>query len=86
MEFKLISEEVLKLAFLKGIDNFIELYNLQSNKNFVSKTLGNLAMNVKNQGVHTNYIASSEVEQANRIKTILNRNYKLNTFFTNLKI
>ncbi|ORM38801.1 hypothetical protein A2G94_02010 [Francisella endosymbiont of Ornithodoros moubata] len=47
MEFKLISEEVLKLAFLKGIDNFIELYNLQSNKNFVSKTLGNLAMNVK---------------------------------------
>lgn len=32
MEFKLIFEEVLKLAFLKGIDNFIELYNLQSNK------------------------------------------------------
>ncbi len=41
---------------------------------------------LKNQGVHTNYIASSEVEQANRIKTILNRDDKLNTFFTNLKI
>ncbi|MFV9972057.1 MAG: hypothetical protein AB8V41_00020 [Francisella endosymbiont of Hyalomma asiaticum] len=43
-------------------------------------------MNVKNQVVHTNYISSSEVEQANRIKTILNRDDKLNTFFTNLKI
>ncbi|MFV9931561.1 MAG: hypothetical protein AB8V03_04180 [Francisella endosymbiont of Hyalomma asiaticum] len=86
MEFKLIFEEVLKLAFLKGIDNFIELYNLQSNKNFVNKTLGNLAMNVKNQDVHTNYIANSEVEKANHIKTILNRDSKLNTFFTNLKI
>ncbi|MFV9967265.1 MAG: hypothetical protein AB8V10_04160 [Francisella endosymbiont of Hyalomma asiaticum] len=86
MEFKLIFEEVLKLAFLKGIDNFIELYNLQSNKNFVNKTLGNLAMNVKNQDVHTNYIVNSEVEKANHIKTILNRDSKLNTFFTNLKI
>lgn len=81
MEFKLISEEVLKLAFLKGIDNFIELYNLQSSKNFVSKTLGNLAMNVKKQEVHASYIASSEVKQANRIKTILNRDDKLNTFY-----
>lgn len=38
-------------------------------------------MNVKNQEVHTNYIASSEVEKANHIKTILNRDSKLNTFF-----
>ncbi|OIN83469.1 hypothetical protein [Francisella sp. TX07-6608] len=78
---KFISKEVLKLAFSRGIDKFIELYNLQSNKNLVSETLGNLAMNVKNQGVHTNYISSSEVEQANRIKAILNRDGELDTFF-----
>ncbi|APC92456.1 MULTISPECIES: hypothetical protein [Francisella] len=80
---KFISKEVLKLAFSRGIDNFMEIYKLQSNKNYVSETLGNLAINFKSkEAVHTNHIFSSEVEQANRIKAILNRDGELQDFFS----
>ncbi|WP_150466543.1 hypothetical protein [Francisella sp. SYW-9] len=63
----------LKAATLKGIDSFIELYKIQNNRNYLSTTLGNLVQNFYEQGVHTNEITSTEVEKANRIRAILNR-------------
>ncbi|API87671.1 hypothetical protein [Francisella uliginis] len=79
---KIISKKVLELAFSKGIDNFIEIYKLQANKNYVSETLGNFAMNFKSEkAVHTNYISDSEVDHANRIKAILNRDDNHDDFF-----
>ena len=80
---KIISKKVLELAFSRGIDNFIEIYKLQANKNYVSETLGNLSMNFKSKkAIHTNYISDSEVEQANRIKAILNRDDNHDAFFS----
>ncbi|AJC48354.1 hypothetical protein IB642_04600 [Allofrancisella guangzhouensis] len=69
---KIISEEALIEAFLKGIDNFNGLYKLQSSKNIISSNLGNLFLQ-KNQSVHTNDITSIEVEKANNIKAALIR-------------
>ncbi|WP_150466546.1 hypothetical protein [Francisella sp. SYW-9] len=69
----IISMSALKAATLKGIDSFIELYKIQNNRNYLSTTLGNLAQNFCGQGVHTNEITSIEVEKANRIRAILNR-------------
>lgn len=78
MEF--ISLEVLKNAFLKGIDSFIELYNIQNNKNIISSTLGNTAINIgklknfsKGNFVHTNEITVSEITKANNLKAAINR-------------
>jgi hypothetical protein len=71
--YRIISAESLKKAFINGIDSFIGLYNLQANKSYVSSTLGNLAMNIKSQGVHTYEITTLEIEKANRIKAIIDR-------------
>ncbi|QIV96691.1 hypothetical protein EDC55_10313 [Allofrancisella inopinata] len=87
---KIISEEALIDAFLKGISNFNELYKLQSNKNIISSNIGNLFLQ-KNQSVHTNNITSIEVEKANNIKAALirmrdhdgNDRAALNEFFKN---
>ncbi|KEI35072.1 hypothetical protein FRA_41c09650 [Francisella sp. W12-1067] len=86
---KIISEDALIEAFLKGISNFNELYKLQSNKNIISSNIGNLFLQ-KNQSVHTNNITSVEVEKANNIKAALirmrdhdNDRAALNEFFKN---
>ncbi|KEI35148.1 hypothetical protein FRA_41c10420 [Francisella sp. W12-1067] len=70
---KLISIEAVKKAFLKGIDSFTGLYAIQNNKNHVNLAIGNLMLNIKGQGVHINEITTIELEKANRIKAILNR-------------
>ncbi|AJC48325.1 hypothetical protein IB642_04770 [Allofrancisella guangzhouensis] len=70
---KLISIEAVKKAFLKGIDSFTDLYEIQNNKNHLNLAIGNLMLNIKGQGVHINEITIIELEKVNRIKAILNR-------------
>ncbi|QIV96754.1 hypothetical protein EDC55_10383 [Allofrancisella inopinata] len=70
---KLISIEAVKRAFLKGIDSFTGLYEIQNNKNFTNLVIGNFMMHVKGQGVQINRITTIELEKANRIKAVLNR-------------
>ncbi|APC96197.1 hypothetical protein [Francisella frigiditurris] len=77
------STENIKDAILKGISSFISLYEIQNNKNRVSSTLGNSAINIKTafkkiggstrEHVEINEISDSEVEKANRIRASLKR-------------
>ncbi|QIW09681.1 hypothetical protein [Francisella sp. LA112445] len=69
---KFISIEVLKDAFIRGLDNFIEVYKLQLNENSDNS-------DVKKTNLIN--IPASEVEYANRIKTVINRNSNYRDFF-----
>ncbi|MFC4892165.1 hypothetical protein ACFPDQ_03780 [Pseudofrancisella aestuarii] len=67
----------IKDAINQGVDSFVGLYKIQDNKNAVSSTLGNIAINTKSlfnrdtKFVHTNELKHSEFEKANRIKAQL---------------
>ncbi|WP_150468358.1 hypothetical protein [Francisella sp. SYW-9] len=76
-EIKFISLKAIKTSFENGVNSFLELYNIQHNKNIISSSLSNFGQRVIHEGdhnkIHTTEITTKEVEKANKVKALLGR-------------